>query len=441
MTRKFIAALGVSAALVGVTTIGARATAIPPPTTPPQNVAALNPQVVLTDVNGLVTAQSASLQRLIVVGQDLDQRPLVAANTTYAVINTTTHTMLSRRNTNGTIDNTAIDEQRGVAYLTVATLPTRISGAGAAYHIDLWTVSLRTGKLLSDRLFYEGEAETINAIAVDSPTGHIFVASTRPGSGTYELTMINTSDMSLHIQSLQGPPQNVFVDSAQHRVVVTLSVGIAATTSQFDGYDSRTEKHDWSHLFQYILSSYSNFAQVYNPRTQQIWSVAPGGLVTVVDAATGHIARQIQMGYTRPDAWSQVGFALDTDRNVGYAQWAGAPDCFVDQANERAAIRSTMIDYSGYPCGAASSTLIAVDEATGYLVTADSQALHVFNSSAHLIRTVGLLDSKGQPSSWFTWATLQNGSHMTVIFSSDVAHQNEATGAVTTGAIVFVPIS
>ena len=436
MIRPFIASLCVAATLASGAV--AASAAAPPP---PPNVSSLHPSTVLTDINGYVTATSAARQRLVVVGQDLDQRPFVAANTTYTIINITDHHLVTRRNTNGTIDNTVIDDRRGLVYLTVQTVPDRQSGAGTSYHVDLWTIRLSDGRVLSRRLFYEGAAATMNAMGVDESTGHIFIATTRPGSGTYELLMLDPRSMDIHIQSLEGIPDHVFVDSVHHQAVVTTQVGIAAQTSKFIAFDTRSENRTWSHLFQYILSSYANYAMVYNAGTQQIWSVAPGGLVTVVNTANGGVARQIQMGYTRPDGWAQVGFALDASHNMGYAQWAAPAACNVDRADRNASMRNVAITYSGSPCGAAGSTLIAVDEARQLIVTADSNAIHVFNTRGKEVRTISLINAKGAGSSWFTYTTIQRGGHMSVVFISDVDHQNEATGANQTGAAVFVSMS
>ena len=285
MIRPFIASLCVAATLATGSIAASAASPAPATPAPPPNVSSLHPSTVLTDINGYVTATSASRQCLVVVGQDLDQRPFVAANTTYTIIDIGRHNLITRRNTNGTIDNTVIDDRRGVVYLTVQTVPDRTSGAGTSYHVDLWTIRLSDGRLLSRRLFYEGEAATMNAMGVDESTGHLFIATTRPGSGTYELLMIDPASMAIHIQSLEGIPDHVFVDSVHHQAVVTTQVGIAAQTSKFIAFDTRSENRTWSHLFQYILSSYANFAMVYNPGTQQIWSVAPGGLVTIVAAS------------------------------------------------------------------------------------------------------------------------------------------------------------
>lgn len=438
--RPFIASLCVAATLATGSIAASAASPAPATPAPPPNVSSLHPSTVLTDINGYVTATSASRQRLVVVGQDLDQRPFVAANTTYTIIDIARHNLIMRRNTNGTIDNTVIDDRRGVVYLTVQTVPDRISGAGTSYHVDLWTIRLSDGRLLSRRLFYEGEAATMNAMGVDESTGHLFIATTRPGSGTYELLMIDPASMDIHIQSLEGIPDHVFVDSVHHQAVVTTQVGIAAQTSKFIAFDTRSENRTWSHLFQYILSSYANFAMVYNPGTQQIWSVAPGGLVTVVAASNGQVVRQIQMGYTRPDGWAQVGFALDATHNMGYAQWAGTA-CNIDRADRNADVRNVAITYSGSPCGTAGSTLIAVDEGRQLIVTADASAMHVFNTHGKEVRTISLINAKGAGSSWFTDTTIQQGGHMSVVFISDVDHQNEATGTVTTGAAIFVPLS
>lgn len=434
---RFIAALGLTATLVAGATAASADTA--PPALP--SIAVLHPQAVLTDINGMVTVFSTKWNRMVVVGQDDDARPFVAQNTTYAVIDIAGHRLVSRRNTNSIIDSTVIDEQRGLAYLTVGTTPTRVTGAGTSYHLDLWTINLRNGRLLSDRLFYEGEQATVNAMGVDAPSGHIFIATTRPGSGTYELMMVDPSSMSLHIQSLEGTPDHVFVDSLHHRVVVTTMEGIQATTSLFIGFDTRTERREWSHLFTYTLSSYTNYAMVYDDHTKQIWSVAPGGLVTVVNTSNGSIARQIQMGYTRPDGWAQVGFALDVTHDMGYAHWTAPNSCDVDRASVGAAVRQTFVNYAGYPCGAANATLITVDEARQHIFTADGTALHEFSTAGKLLKTYSMLDAKGQPSTWFTSTTIQQGGHATLVIVSDVYHQNEATGADTTGAAVFVPLS
>jgi len=103
--RPFIASLCVAATLATGSIAASAASPAPAATSaPPPNVSSLHPSTVLTDINGYVTATSASRQRLVVVGQDLDQRPFVAANTTYTIIDIGRHNLITRRNTNGTIE-------------------------------------------------------------------------------------------------------------------------------------------------------------------------------------------------------------------------------------------------------------------------------------------------------------------------------------------------
>ena len=81
-----------------------------------------------------------------------------------------------------------------------------------------------------------------------------------------------------------------------------------------------------------------------------------------------------------------------------------------------------------------------------WIVTADTNVMRVFNgASGRLIRSYDLTfnDVNGNPtgSTWNTSANLQVNGHTWVALIGEVHHQNDATGALMTGAAVLFPIS
>lgn len=405
-------------------------------------------QVVITNINGQLYTNSDKWQRMAVMGPDDNARPPDQSSTTYAVVDTAKARLVSRMRTNGTIEIATVDDQRGLLYMVVSTLPTRVTGAGTSYHLDLWCVDLRSGQLRWHKLFYEGEAETVAGMTVDPASGHVFMATIRQGSGTYELSMIEPSTMKVQIQSLDGIPDHVFSDPVHHRIVVSEQTGAdQALVTNLVAFDAGNEAHVWTHKFQYIASTYAAFDVQYDPRTLQAWILAPGGLVTQLNIGSGRITRNIPMGYQRSTDWKQTNFAVDLHDNRSYAAWVGgltangtATNCHIDLTNNTPA-RKTFVSYND-PCGQQNASLLMVDQFNGWIVTADTNALHVFdNNQGKEIKTWGLTDASGQGSTWNTAAPIAVNGHMSVAFVAEVHHQNDATGALITGAVTFVPIS
>src|SRR5437764_555547 len=223
MKRSFIASICLVATLVTSTLTSWAASGPADPPTPPH----AHTRTVIADINGQVTAASNRWQRLVVMGLDDNARPADTTNSTYAVIDTARARLIARRRTDGSIEIATVDEQRGLLYMIVQTLPTRVTGAGTAYHYDLWTIDLRSGRLRWHKLLFEGELVNVIGMTVDPPTGHLFLATIRPGSATYELTMVEPDTMKIQIQSLDGIPDHIFSDVPHRRVVVSEQAGVA----------------------------------------------------------------------------------------------------------------------------------------------------------------------------------------------------------------------
>jgi hypothetical protein len=438
--------LGVLAAvlLVGLTP---QVSADNPPATPtpkpPQRVAS---HAVITDVNGQMSVNSDRWQRLVVIGPDENVHPADTTNTTYAIVDTVHFHLVVREHTDGVIGVAGIDEQRGLLYLAVSTLPTRLTGAGTSYHDNLWIVDLKNGKVLGQKLFYEGEPESLIGLTTDPASGHVFVVAVRPGSGTYQVMMIEPKTMATNIQNLDGIPSLVFDDAPHHRVVVIEQVGNASAITDLVAFDSSTEKLIWTHQLQYtelqfLSTTYQATGVKYDPLRLQSWILAPGGLVTRLNIATGAVDRNFPLGYTRSDAWQQTGvFAIDMARGRSYAGWLDASACYIDRT-DGATARHNFITYTG-ACGQANASLLTVDQYNGNVVVADTAALRIFSGrTAQLLKTYSLTDDSGQGSTWATYDTIQLFGHCSVVLIGDVRHQNDATGALTAGAAVFLPIS
>lgn len=443
MKRSFIASCSLAAALMtGTLTSWAAST----PTTTPAPVQA-HSRVVITDVNGQVTAQSDRWQRMVVMGPDDNARPPDTTNTAYAVIDTLHSRLVARRRTDGSIQIAAVDEQRALLYMVVQTLPTRVTGQGTSYHYDLWTINLRDGRLLRHSLLFEGEAVNVIGMTVDQPTGHVFLATIRPGSGTYELEMVEPGTMKTQIQSLDGIPDHVFSDVPHRRVVVSEQAGVDnGLVSNLVAFDARDAHHMWTHHFQYVSSTYAAFDVKYDPASLEAWILAPGGLVTVLNIATGRVTRNIAMGYQRTTDWAQYGFDVAYRTGRTFDAWVGQGACNIDRTDSTAN-RHAFIKYATTAtCAAPTAKLLTVAQDTGAVVTADSNVMRVFNgATGRLIVSYDLMfkDVNGNltGSTWNTSANVRYNGHTSIGLVGEVHHQNDATGALITGAVVFYPVS
>jgi hypothetical protein len=449
LARRALAGLCAAVLLLGLT---AQVSADNPPTTPsgtptpapPQRVAS---RAVITDVNGQLSVNSDRWQRLVIIGPDENVHPADTTNTTFAIVDTVHFHLVGRERTDGVIGVAGIDDNRGLLYLAVSTLPARLTGTGTSYHDFLWIIDLKSGRVLGRKLFYEGEQESLIGLTTDPNTGHVFIVALRPGTGTYEVLMIEPKTMATNIQSLDGVPSLVFDDAKHHRVVVSELVGNdASAVTDLVAFDSATEKQVWLHQLQYtelqfLSSTYQATGVKYDPLRLQSWILAPGGLVTRLNIANGSVDRNFPLGYTRSDAWKQTGgFAIDTSRGRSYSGWMDASACYVDRT-DGAAARHNFITYTG-ACGQANASLLTVDQYNGNVVVADTAALRIFSGrTAQLLKTYSLTDDKGQGSTWVTSDAVHLFGHCSVVLIGDIRHQNDATGALTAGAAVFLPIS
>lgn len=449
LVRRALAGMLAAVLLVGLTAQASAdnppvtATATPTPT-PPRRVAS---RAVITDVNGQLSVNSDRWQRLVIIGPDENVHPADTTNTTYAIVDTVRLHLVGREHTDGVIGVAGIDDQRGLLYLAVSTLPARLTGTGTSYHDYLWIVDLKSGRVLGRKLFYEGEQESLVGLTTDPASGHVFIVAVRPGSGTYQVMMIEPKTMATNIQNLDGIPSLVFDDAPHHRVVVSELVGNdASAVTDLAAFDSSTEKLIWTHQLQYtelqfLSSTYQATGVKYDPLRLQSWILAPGGLVTRLNIATGAVDRNFPLGYTRSDAWKQTGvFAIDMPRGRSYAGWMDGSACYIDRT-DGAATRHNFITYTG-ACGQANASLLTVDQYNGNVVAADTNALRIFSGrTAQLLKTYSLTDDKGQGSTWATYDTVHLFGHCRVVLIGDIRHQNDATGALTAGAAVFIPIS
>jgi hypothetical protein len=443
MRRSFIASFCLVATLVTNSLTSWAASGPATPTPPPHAYT----RGVITDINGQVSAASNRWQRLVVMGLDDNARPADTTNSTYAVIDTARARLIARQRTDGSIQIATVDDQRALLYMIVQTLPVRVTGQGTSYHYDLWTIDLRSGRLRWHKLLFEGELVTVIGMTVDPPTGHLFLATIRPGSATYELTMVEPDTMKSQIQSLDGVPDHVFSDVPHRRVVVSEQAGVAGgLVSNLVAFDARDERHIWTHHFEYVASTYAAFDVKYDPAALEAWILAPGGLVTELNIGTGRVTRNIRMGYQRTTDWAQYGFDVSYRTAQTFDAWVGQGKCNIDRTDRRSA-RRVFINYPATTaCNQPTSTLLTVAQDRDWIVTADTYLMRVFDGgSGRLIKSYDLTfnDVNGTPtgSTWTTSANVQVNGHTWVALIGEVHHQNDATGALMTGAAVLFPIS
>jgi hypothetical protein len=390
-------------------------------------------------------AASARDHRLIEAGTDLDgvQQPNSPSNA-FAVVDTRTYSVLARSTVQGSIARVAIDESNWLAYLAIGRLVTiSPSDPYSSYHLELWRIDLHTGRVVSQILVYEGEPLTVAGIAVDTSIGRVLLTTTH-NDASNDLFIIDPVSQALHLVSLEGIPGALFVDNVHHRAVVGLQLpAVDPAESHFAGFDTRSGRRVWSRTFAYGLRAYST---TFNALTRQVWYQAPGGLITVLSAATGQTIKFVQMDYSSPAGLgTAMGFVIDPARNVGYLRWDVTGLCTVDAASAISGSRHPIYQDHFSPCYNTNydyATLMAVNEASGTLEIAGQTGMTLLTGNGRLLHQYAISDQSGlgPASSSPALTVLQNGAHSSLVLLRTVPHQDQITGAPSTGAVVFVPV-
>jgi hypothetical protein len=208
-------------------------------------------------------------------------------------------------------------------------------------------------------------------------------------------------------------------------------------------FDTRTAARVWYRAFPYRLRA---FSVTYSARKQQVWYVAPGGLIAIFDAATGKLSKQIQLSYSSPnDLGPSTGFVVDTVRSVGYIRWVSGSYCSMDAATQSKGSSRVIYQDHYSPCFNVYSDYaqaLAVNEATGTVEIAGQTGITLLSGTGTLVSQYAITAHSGigvaQSNAPVT--LLQTGTHSTMVLFRTVPHLDEVTGAPTSGAVVFVHV-
>ncbi len=410
-----------------------------------QSTAVLRPHTVITSISGTLLASNVKDQRLIEAGVDLTAtRQINPVSNIFAVIDTRSYNVLSRVTTTGSIGGVTIDEDRWLAYVAVDTaVALSPSDPYTSYHLELWVVNLRTGRVVNKVLVFEGGPITVSGIAIDSAANRVVLATSQ-NDATNDLLVVDPVSQSLHLASLEGVPNDLFMDAQAHRAIVALQMATPAPgSSRFVALDTRTAHRTWYRGFPYRLRA---FSVTYSARRQQIWYAAPGGLITIFNAGTGKLNKQIQMSYTTATGLGDAtGFVVDTTRNVGYLRWVAGNYCSVDAAIQSNGTRGVIYQDHFSSCFNVYSDYVlamAVNEATGTVEMAGQTGITLLSTRGKVLSQTAITPRTGIGTSQTSApvALMQSGKHSTLVLFRTVSRIDVNTGAPTSGAVVFLQV-
>ncbi len=392
---------------------------------------------VLTHVAATLMVTSTQRGRLVEAGPADQSRDATAF---YAVVDTTRLSVVARVATGGTVAAIALDERAGRAYLVGSMTPPQ--GSAQSY---LWTVDLTSGRLLARRPFAEGGVGAIASAVVDPRTGFVILAlgqapscCTTPGWGA--VVLLDPRSLWMRRQPVPALPTWLAVESGTRRVVVAMTLPPSTERGQpstaIEGMDTAQGDVAWTRTFAYPVVALAD-----NPRTAEIWLLAPGGLVTRIGARAGVTTGVLPVAQRAGDPPHYASLLIDQARNVGYVSLINAATngCEIDRADPRAGARWPMI-YQGdryAPCG----TLVGVDPTTGLIVETQRTGVGVIDPSVSqtAVRVLGTATDQ-IPDQVVHLLVTPQGRASFAVFVSSVPDLNQETGSTTAAGLTFVPI-
>src|SRR5690242_9354187 len=137
------------------------------------------------------------------------------------------------------------------------------------------------------------------------------------------------------------------VESRVQRIVVALNVPSPTDTQQantvIEGLDASTATTLWTRTFSYASAGLAD-----NPRTAQVWLLAPGGLITVIAATQGQTTALLPIAASVSTPPHHFGLFLDAARNTGYAVLTATDNgCEIDRVDSRPGARRTAVMHTG----------------------------------------------------------------------------------------------
>ncbi len=287
--------------LVGVITLACLLVPLPAQADSTTVVPAANPNIVITDVLASVLATSAQFHRVLIAGQDTANGTPATTYQGYGVtqlmafelLDAANYRVITKQATGGQINAAAIDDNRGLAYLTVGTASRR-TGLSRSFRLELWAVDLRTGRVQSKTLFYEGETATVTGLAVVTTTGIVIVTTSHVTTTTYDLFRVDPRSSASYLTSLAGSADHFYYDDSLQTILIVHEQANGADTEAITAYDARNGVLRWRYAggllatgFSTDVTSLGPYQVAYNARTHVIWYRAPANASTPTPGSLG----------------------------------------------------------------------------------------------------------------------------------------------------------
>lgn len=395
---------------------------------------------VLTHVTGNIMAGSQSPARLLEVGpSDIAQE----TSDFYAVIDTTRARVMTRAATGGSVSALAIDASRGIGYLIGSVTPPLSATQSSSPESALWTIDLRSGHLVGRYLFAEGGLGSIMSAAVDTRTGFLVIgigqgaSYSSPGWGA--VVLLDPHTLWMRRAPLLAPPMWMAVESAAQRIVVAFSVPPSVNsgppTTVIEGLDTTDGQVAWNCTYAYAPAGLTD-----NPRTSEIWVLAPGGLITRLSARQGNTTglSTVALGANGPPRY--VGLFMDALHDTGYIELDQSDNsCELDRLGIRPGARRITILHTGGNgnCG----DMLGIAEPSGLIVVTLGGAVQVIDpgSTQTAGRVLGTTTDQVPDKGGRTLAN-RPGQPALAVYVTSVPDPNQETGSTTAVGLTLVPI-
>lgn len=378
---------------------------------------------------------SSQLNRVVATGESAG-----ASGNAIAVLNTITRQLVARVQLGNGTAGTALDERRRLIY-------TLVNGKVLNYQYSvmpaLWTISARTGKVLAKHpiMFYPVNY-TRGGMVVDGSTDHILVFMSKPtNSQMIQVGTFTPAGMRVHVVDLQPNVlvTQAVVDSVRHRLIIELTAiptypGAASAPVVFIGVDTRSGAIVWRQPLSYIPSTVS-----IQRISGQVWIVARGGRVTILETAQGRIQQDFRLESPMPNGLGPSTIDVDTLRKAGYLFWCGSTStaCTIERLDEQAGRRTTITNNT--PVMQYGASALGVDTAHALLVLTDGYNVAFYDErTGARVREIHttMLDSTPPPT-----ATMEcNHGSCTIALGGAVPAYSDVTGATNAGGIVLADV-
>jgi len=378
-------------------------------------------RAVSTGIRAEHMALAPQLGRIVVAGGTDASGTNAAGENGVAIVDTIHRRLIARILTPGSINALGLSERRALAYLIIDSI---------FQSSTLWVIDLRTG-VVRQRIPLSFSVNG-KAIGVDDETGRLFVLQ----SMGEDLMMLSDKGKVLRTLALPAFGAQLFLDSAQHRVVVAPVNGEkdSARGEAFFAFDTRSGASVWTKAFAYPFVSITSDAIGH-----QLWSLSYGGRVTVVDIRNGRTT-DIHPSYRVPDETTQGPLVVDAVRSVAYVTWCTAQLCHLDAADAHTTVRRTLISLTRVE-GSIFSYLadfvpLVIDTARRHVIGYSRTDRQIVARAEQTGRKVAALT--GQLNVAADFSVAPDGAHVYIAVPIEIQQYSDTVGTTRTSAVALV---